>query len=319
MTQFAERIEKQIQAKKSYLVAGFDPVLSAFPQFVVTKAAASSKNDEEFAFAALTSYFCTAIEAAGGNIAAVKPNIAFFEQYGLGGLRAFVYICSAVRNAGISLIVDAKRGDIGSTAQAYAAAFLGNATAADRKFRLVESDALTVNPFLGFDTLEPFLDACKSSGSGLFVLVKTSNPGSSDIQGFANSAGITVSDRVCEWIRNNERELRGTGAVSGLGAVVGATYPEEARKIRAALPASLFLVPGFGAQGGTAADALSGAKLDSAAKFELGCNPGGVLVNASRGVFQGTAANEEEFKALISANTVRLSTELLEGAKQCVR
>lgn len=318
MPAFIDRVYSSINSTGSYLVAGFDPSLAAIPQFIVEESARNSTTDEEFVYQSLSTYLSLALEGAQGHVAAIKPNIAFFEQYGIGGLRAFVRICEAIRDLAIPLIVDAKRGDIGTTAKAYSNAFLGGVPFVGRTFRLVEGDALTVNPYLGFDTLEPFMEDCRASGKGLFVLVKTSNPGSADIQNFGPSPEKNVSQKVCAWISSHADSLTGQCGLSGLGAVVGATYPEEARTIRAAIPKSLFLVPGFGAQGGTAEDAFQGAIGVSGQLYQAGSNPSGVLVNASRGVFQGSAKNKEEFVQLIRSNAKRLSKELTAGAESAV-
>jgi orotidine-5'-phosphate decarboxylase len=221
--------------------------------------------------------FCAkVIERVAGRVAIVKPQIAFFEQLGWRGIRALERICARARAAGLLVLLDAKRGDIGSTAEGYAAAYLGAQAA-------MAADALTVNPYLGFDTLEPFVAAAQANARGLFVLVKTSNPGSGDLQD-REVEGEPLFGRVARGLAASEVALRGpkTGW-SSLGVVCGATWPEQARRVREALPRALFLVPGYGAQGGSAAAAV--------APFVPG--PSGLeggLVNSSRAILFPSAA-----------------------------
>jgi orotidine-5'-phosphate decarboxylase len=191
----------------------------------------------------------------------VKPQSAFFEARGWQGVRSFEAVCAYARDAGLLVIADVKRGDIGSTAAAYAAAFAPHA------------DAATVNPYLGGDAVEPFLDACRR-GAGIFVLVKTSNPGSGDLQDVRLEDGRRVWERVAELVDRWGSDLVGERGLSSVGAVVGATYPQEVAEARALLPRAPFLLPGVGAQGATAADV--------AAAFANG--PAGGLVSASRSV-----------------------------------
>jgi len=192
---------------------------------------------------------------------AVKPQSAFFEARGWQGVRSFEAACAYARDAGLLVIADVKRGDIGSTAAAYAAAFTPHA------------DAATVNPYLGGDAVEPFLDACRR-GAGIFVLVKTSNPGSGDLQDVRLEDGRRVWERVAELVDRWGSDLVGERGLSSVGAVVGATYPQEVAEARALLPRAPLLLPGVGAQGATAADV--------AAAFANG--PAGGLVSASRSV-----------------------------------
>jgi len=192
---------------------------------------------------------------------AVKPQSAFFEARGWQGVRSFEAACAYARDAGLLVIADVKRGDIGSTAAAYAAAFTPHA------------DAATVNPYLGGDAVEPFLDACRR-GAGIFVLVKTSNPGSGDLQDVRLEDGRRVWERVAELVDRWGSDLVGERGLSSVGAVVGATYPQEVAEARALLPRAPLLLPGVGVQGATAADV--------AAAFANG--PAGGLVSASRSV-----------------------------------
>jgi orotidine-5'-phosphate decarboxylase len=223
-------------------------VLESLPSFILESADKHASSDAEFVERALDQFTEVFLEAVKGRVAAIKPNIAFFEQYGIPGLHVFKRFCDAIRLAKIPLIIDAKRGDIGSTAAAYSAAYLGSVAVRGRSTTAFECDALTINPFLGFDTLEPFLSDCQKHGKGVFVLLRTSNPGAKDLQGLM-CEGASVTDYVARWLASNAERLAGSCGWSGLGAVVGASYPGEARALRAALPTNYFLIPGLGAQG----------------------------------------------------------------------
>jgi orotidine-5'-phosphate decarboxylase len=302
MTSFADRLQASILASKSSLVAGCDPVLEKLPAFVLDEAQRSAKSDSEFIEQALSRFGDIFLAAVTGKVAAIKPNIAFFEQYGLPGLSAFKRLCDGIRAAHIPLIIDAKRGDIGSTAAAYSAAFISGVTIRGARHIAFECDALTINPFLGFDTLEPFVTDCERYGKGLFILLQTSNLGAKDIQGL-ESKGKTVSVHVAEWLQANARRLEGECGFSGLGAVVGASYPEEARALRAILPTTFFLMPGFGAQGAGADDATAGFAVKNGAR-------GGALVNVSRGLLEGHAESATDLERLIASNVEKFNGQL---------
>jgi len=219
-----------VQGKRSRLVVGLDP----FPDRVA---------DPE-------SFCKDIVDAVAPHAIAVKPQSAFFEARGWQGVRAFESVCDYARDAGLLVIADVKRGDIGSTAQAYVDAVRPHA------------DAATVNPYLGGDSMQPFLDAC-GDGFGIFVLVKTSNPGSRDVQDATLADGRRVWELVAEHVARWGRDF------PSVGAVVGATYPEELAAARALLPETTFLLPGVGAQGATAADcaaAFAGPALVSASR-----------------------------------------------------
>jgi orotidine-5'-phosphate decarboxylase len=189
------------------------------------------------------------LDRLAGKVAVIKPQSAFFEQLGAAGVELLQQVMSRARSAGLLVLLDAKRGDIGSTAEGYARAYLD-------PHAPLRADALTVNPYLGVSTLTPYLERCQSHERGLFVLVKTSNPGSADIQDL-DVDGAPVFVKLAAKLAPHAQALVGpeTGW-SALGVVVGATYPEQAVRVREALPNALFLIPGYGTQGGTAADAV---------------------------------------------------------------
>ncbi len=300
---FADALTRAALEKKSFLCAGYDPVLTQFPKCILDTAAQSAPTNEEAVFLALTSFFDIALRAMADILPCVKPNLAFFEQYGLGGMRAYYRLLELCKEHRVLVIADAKRGDIGTTAQAYSNAFLGAAQAFGKPVAAAQADALTVNPFLGFDTLEPFLKDCAANGRGIFVLVKTSNPGSGDIQNLS-AAEKTISQRVAETLSRLGASLCGDMGFSSIGAVVGATYPAEAKMLRALMPTNLFLIPGLGAQGGSAQDAVAGfTKIN-------GITAGGII-NASRGVF-GVPVDitREELPLALRANAEKFRTEI---------
>ncbi len=247
---FADRLAQASRLKDSVVVLGIDPQLDAPGAPGIPSGYT------------LTSFCCEIVEACAPSAIAVKPQLAFYEARGMEGMRAFCEVVRLARRLGLITIADAKRGDIGTTSAAYAEAFL-----ADGDFGC---DAMTVNPYQGSDTLMPFLAKVKN-GRGVFVLVKTSNPSSGEFQDLkAPNQPIweSVAARVNAW----GNDFVGASGLSSVGAVVGATYPVQARRARELMPAATILVPGYDTQGGTAADAVASARADGA----------GFIVNASR-------------------------------------
>jgi orotidine-5'-phosphate decarboxylase len=280
-------------------------VIDSLPAFLLAQANSSTSSTHAFIEHVLNEFCELFVSAIVGHVAAAKPNIAFFERYGLAGLQAFSKLCASLRSHKVPVIIDAKRGDIGSTAAAYSAAFIGRSSVGDRQIEAFEGDAVTVNPFLGFDTLEPFLKDCKEYGKGVFILVQTSNPGAKDLQGL-NANGTTISHHVATWLAQNAGELQGECGWSGLGAVVGASYPVEARQLREAMPRNIFLIPGLGAQGASAHDSVAGfGTLDG--------KKGGALINVSRGLLVGNAASRDELAKQIQTNVASFNAQINEA------
>lgn len=306
MDWFSDRVGAAIEKTGTVLTAGIDPDIDTIPLCFHREAAASARSDEEFFRRVIVQFYLSTLEAIADSIPTVKPNLAFFEQFGIGGLRAYREITDWCRARGLLIIADAKRGDIGSTAAAYAAAFFGPRTAAGRPVDALYADAVTVNPFLGFDTLEPFVSRAVNCGTGIFILVRTSNPGSADLQGIKQGIdGVDVSLKIAEWISQQGKRLRGTSGISGLGAVVGATHPSELRRMRAAMPDALFLIPGYGAQGGSASD-ISQART---------AHGKGILVNSSRGIFGGISpdASSTETREIVVARVAEACAALVDA------
>ena len=273
VTHFSDRLGAAVERKHTQLVVGLDPVVEQLPAEV---------DGDLFAF-------CSGvIDAVAPYAVAVKPQSAFFEAHGADGVHAFEQVCEYARGAGLLVIADAKRGDIGSTARAYAQAFIPLA------------DAVTVNPYLGGDSVEPFLEACRREGAGIFCLVKTSNPGSADVQDVALADGGTLWQHVARLVRSWGEDLIGERGLSAVGAVVGATFPREVAEARELLPNSVLLLPGIGAQGGAPADV--------AIAFANG--PAGALVSASRSVIYAWRQSGGDWRSAAGAEAERLAREV---------
>lgn len=258
------------------LCAGIDPHLERIPALFRQGTMAATDPATPAAVEALVMAF---LDRVAGRVAAVKPQMAFFEQLGSPGLAVLERLMAAARERELLVVLDAKRGDIGSTAAGYARAYLEPGAAG-------EADAITLNPYLGLDSLAPFAERAAAHGRGLFVLAKTSNPGSGDLQDRLLEKEGPVYEAVAESLRGLEEELLGPATGwSSLGIVAGATYPEQAERLRALLPHALFLVPGYGAQGASAHEAL-GSFVPGPQGLEGG------LVNSSRGLLFPEAAAE---------------------------
>ena len=264
---FADRLTLRTRELGHPLCVGLDPHLDGLPSLFRRGSMAPGAKETADAVA---EFGLAILDRLAGKVACVKPQMAFFEALGWRGIEALDRLLRAARERDLLVILDAKRGDIGSTAEGYAAAYL-------REEAPLRADAMTVNPYLGRDSLEPFLAAAERSGAGLFVLVKTSNPGSGDLQDLP-AAGQPVQGQVAAWLAEASPRLLGETGWSGLGAVVGATWPEQAREARERMPHNLFLVPGYGAQGAAPADAVAGLRAGPAGGLEGG------IVSSSRGV-----------------------------------
>jgi orotidine-5'-phosphate decarboxylase len=247
---FADRLAQAARDKSSVVVLGIDPQLDAPGAPAIPDGYT------------LARFCCEIVEACARSAIAVKPQLAFYEARGIEGMRAFCEVIKLSRKLGLVTIADAKRGDIATTSAAYAEAFLGDGDFA--------CDAVTVNPYQGSDTLMPFLARVKN-GRGVFVLVKTSNPSSGEFQDL-NAPSRPIWESVAARVNGWGSDWIGESGLSPVGAVLGATYPVEARRARELMPAATILVPGYGAQGGTAADAIASAREDGT----------GFIVNASR-------------------------------------
>ena len=284
---FTDRLSEAVGRKRTQLVVGLDPQVDLLPVEL------RGEGDAE-----ACARFCRGIvDAVAPHVVAVKPQSAFFEALGADGVRAFEEVCDYARTAGLLVLADAKRGDIGSTARAYAAAFLEPRSSGQRS---PLADALTVSPYLGRDSLDPFLQACRLHGAGIFCLVKTSNAGSSDVQDLTLSNGRPLWQQVAELVREWGEDLVGETGFSAVGAVVGATHPRAVGEARRLMPQSVLLLPGVGAQGATPADV--------ARAFTSG--PASALVAVSRSVLYASREAGGDWRAAAGAEAARTAREV---------
>ncbi len=260
---FGDRLAQAVQAKRSAVCVGLDPRWESLPSVLrgdVTK-------QDLVAVAKVTEKFCVeVIDAVADIVPVVKPQAAFFELLGPAGMQCLANVIDHANKQGLLVLLDGKRGDIGTTAEGYAEAYLGATSA-------WKCDSLTVNPYLGDDTLLPFVNRSSATGSGIFVLVKTSNPGSSYLQDLPCSAG-KIYQQIANTVEMHARSTAGTSGYGIVGAVTGATYPEELSLLRSQMPSAWLLIPGYGAQGAGAAEVRGG--FDSRGL--------GAIVNSSRGI-----------------------------------
>jgi len=288
---FADRLAEAVERKRSQIVVGLDPRVDLLPvelrgESVVGRAEAA---------AAYARFCCGLVDAVSPYVVAVKPQVAFFEALGADGIAAFERVCAYARDVGLLVIADAKRGDIGSTARSYAAAYL------EPRGELPPlADALTVTTYLGLDSVEPFLQACRLHGAGIFCLVRTSNPGAEDVQELTLTNGLRVWQHVARLVAEWGEDLVGERGLSSVGAVVGATVPRAVGQARRLLPQSVLLLPGVGAQGATPADV--------ARAFTSG--PASALVTASRSVIYAYRKGDSDWRAAAGAEAARLRSEV---------
>lgn len=270
-----DELIRKIDEKENPTVVGLDPRLSMVPPAMLEEAYARYGKNLKGASRALFGYNKAIIDAVYDLVPAVKPQIALYECYGLDGLAAFKDTVDYAHEKGLIVIGDVKRGDIASTAQAYAQAHLGFAEVEGQRFTPFGEDFATVNPYMGVDAIQPFLDVMKENNKGIFVLVRTSNPGSGELQDLTiKETGLTVYETVGRLTSEWGSGFMGEYGYSDVGAVVGATHPAQAEKLRDLFPSLFFLVPGYGAQEATAED-LS-------VCFDK--NGRGAIVNSSRGI-----------------------------------
>ena len=275
------KLVEKIKQTKAPIVVGLDPMLSYVPEHITKKAYAEYGETLKGAAEAIWLYNRELIDHIHDLIPAVKPQIAMYEQFGVEGLITFQKTVDDCHEKDLIVIGDVKRGDIGSTSAAYATAHLGKVQVGAKKIPAFNEDFATVNPYLGSDGITPFLDVCKEEKKGLFILVKTSNPSSGEFQDQMigeKHLYEMVGERVAEW----GSELMGD-SYSYVGAVVGATYPEQGKLLRKVMPKSFILVPGYGAQGGKGEDLVHFFDEDGL----------GAIVNSSRGII--TAYKNEAY------------------------
>jgi len=252
----ADRLVDAIDNKRNPSVVGLDPRLWRIPDHLKIEAKKSTEDSLQAAGEAIFRFNKGIIDAVHDIVPAVKPQVAFYEKYGVEGIRAFKRTIEYAKEKGLIVIEDVKRNDIGSTAEAYASAHLGEVDLIEGEVLSFDGDMVTVNPYLGSDGIKPFVKKCEEYGKGIFVLDKTSNPSSRELQDLVTRNDKKIYEAMAELINQWGEDLVGERGYSPIGAVVGATYPEEAEKLRKIMKNNLFLVPGYGSQGGTADDVI---------------------------------------------------------------
>ena len=293
----------KIKEKNNPTVIGLDPRYEMIPKCITQKYAPTL----EGASKAIIEFNKRLIDATYDIIPAVKPQIAFYEMFGIEGMKAFKETCEYAKKKGMIVIADIKRGDIGSTAEGYSNAFLGKTKIGNKAESIFDVEFVTLNPYMGIDSIKPFIEDCKKYNKGIFVLIKTSNPSSGDIQDVKMENGEELYTKVAKLVENWGEELRGEYGYSSVGGVVGATYPEQIESLRKIAPHTFFLIPGYGAQGGKANDIAKA--FDS--------NGIGGIVNSSRGLMCAYKSelwkekySEDEFEKATRAEALRMKGDL---------
>ena len=299
-----DRLIEGIKRTNNPTVAGLDPKLDYIPDFIKEQAFARYGRTLEGAAEALFVFNKGLIDALCDIVPAVKPQAAYYEMYGWQGVRALEKTIAYAKSKEMFVITDGKRNDIGTTMEAYAKAHLGETAVEGEVFEPFGGDALTVNAYLGTDGVKPVLNVCKEKDKGLFILVKTSNPSSGELQDRTLDDGLTIYRTMGGMCEKWGEELMGQYGYSGVGAVVGATYPQQLGELRKELPHTFFLVPGYGAQGG-------GAK-DVAPAFDE--NGLGAIINSSRGIMCAWKKEEgldpAEYAAAARREAIRMRDEI---------
>lgn len=299
-------IEK-IKETNNPTVMGLDPRYEMLPECIKNKYGKDVKSVCE----GILEYNKNLIDNTYDIIPAVKPQIAFYEMFGIEGMKCFKETCKYAKEKGMIVIADIKRGDIGTTAAGYSNAYLGRTLVGDSEESFYDIDWVTVNPYLGIDGVKPFIEDCIKYNKGIFVLVKTSNKSSGELQDLKLEDGKTVYEKVAELVNSWGEELIGEHGYSSVASVVGATYPIQIKKLREIMPNSYFLIPGYGAQGGKAEDIALG--------FENGL---GGIVNASRSLMCAFKSDrwkdkfsDEEYAKATRAEALRMRDELNSAIK----
>lgn len=293
------KLVKKILKTHAPIVVGLDPMLSYVPEHILKKSYAEFGETLAGAADAIWKFNKEIVDTTWDLIPAVKPQIAMYEQFGIEGLKAFEKTVAYCQEKDLVVIGDIKRGDIGSTSAAYAAGHLGRVKVGDKEYTPFHEDFVTLNPYMGSDSIHPFIDVCREEKKGVFVLVKTSNPSSGDFQD-----RLTEGRPLYEWVGEKVAEWGADfmgDSYSYVGAVVGATYPEMGRQLRKIMPKSFILVPGYGAQGGTAKDLAHYFNEDGL----------GAIVNSSRGII--AAYKQEKYASFGPKNFADASRAAVEA------
>ena len=268
-----QKLIEKIQKTKAPICVGLDPMLNYIPEHILKKSFGEFGETLEGAADAIWNFNKEIVDHTWDLIPSVKPQIAMYEQFGIEGLKAYKKTVDYCKSKDLVVIGDIKRGDIGSTSAAYAVGHLGKVQVGSKTYAGFDEDFATVNPYLGSDGVKPFIDVCKQENKGLFILVKTSNPSSGEFQD-QKIDGKPLYELVGEKVAQWGEEHMGESGYSYVGAVVGATYPEQGEILRKVMPKSFILVPGYGAQGGKGKDLVHFFNEDGL----------GAIVNSSRGI-----------------------------------
>lgn len=291
-----KRLIEKIKEKRAPVCVGLDPMLSFIPEHLKKEAYDELGEGLDGAAQAVWKFNKEIIDEIYELIPAVKPQVAMYEQLGVAGVKIYDKTIKYCQEKGLIVIGDVKRGDIGSTCEAYAAGHLGAVNISNAEYRGFDTDMITVNPYLGSDGIMPFIDSCNKYDKGMFVLVKTSNPSSGefqDMQAKGKPLYEHVAEKVAEW-----GSLSMEGGYSNLGAVVGATYPELIKKLRKIMPNTYFLVPGYGAQGAGAVEL----------KHCFSSDGLGAIINSSRGII--AAYKADKYKSRFNEKEFALASKL---------
>ncbi len=310
---FSDRLGNAIQEKNNPTVMGLDPKLDYIPQHIRDCAQKDAMNPFHAAADSIITFNCALINAVADIVPAVKPQLAYYEWFGLEGLRAFDTTCRYAKEKGLLVIADGKRNDIGSTAEAYSGAYLGETDLENGKSTVFNTDALTVNAYLGEDGIKPFLKDCDVYEKGIFILVKTSNPSSGQLQDMPLADGRKVYEAMADLVKDWGAERCGQNGYNSVGAVVGATYPVQLAEMRERMPNTWILVPGYGAQGGKAADVA----------LAFDAKGLGALVNASRSLMcawqkadRYAGYSEADFALAARNEAIRMRDEINEALQK---
>lgn len=297
-----DRLIEKIIKTKNPTVAGLDPKLSFIPNYIKDKHLNGAEDLLSGAAAALLEFNKGLIDALYDIVPAVKPQAAYYEMYGWQGVKALHDTIEYAKSKGLFVITDGKRNDIGTTMEAYAAAHLGSIEVEGRQIEPFGADALTVNGYLGSDGINPLLDICKRSGKGIFVLAKTSNKSSGELQD-REIDGKPVYEIMGEMCEKWGEDSIGKYGYSAVGAVVGATYPKQLQELREKMPHTMFLVPGYGAQGGGARDV----------SFAFDDKGMGAIINSSRAImcaYQKSETDERQYAAAARIEAIRMREDI---------
>jgi orotidine-5'-phosphate decarboxylase len=268
-----DKLIEKIKQTSNPTVVGLDPRLAYIPDFIKNEAYEKYGKTPKAAAESFYRFNKEIIDAVYDLIPAVKPQVAMYEQFGAEGIESYINTIKYAKSKGLVIIGDIKRSDIASTAEAYSDGHIGRVSVEENKYEIYHEDFITLNPYLGYDSIEPYMDNCKNYERGLFVLVKTSNPNSGQIQDLVVD-GEKLYEKIGRLTASWGEELIGQYGYSSVGAVVGATHPEQAKALREIMPKTYFLVPGYGAQGGTAKELSVCFNKDGL----------GAIVNSSRGI-----------------------------------